>query len=148
MPALLVFGVRNLGRAIAAHMAGSGWSVAAVARSAESLARLEADVPGALGIAGDAGSEADVEHAFAEARSRFGFVDLVVVAISPAMRGRSFGGGTLAEADSEAMAPYVDELLPALFTVLRIGSRVLGEQGNGTYVQITGGSARRGMPGR
>jgi NADP-dependent 3-hydroxy acid dehydrogenase YdfG len=32
--------------------------------------------------------------------------------------------------------------------VLRIGSRTLEEQGGGTYVQVTGGSARRGMPGR
>jgi NADP-dependent 3-hydroxy acid dehydrogenase YdfG len=42
----------------------------------------------------------------------------------------------------------VDELLPAIFNVVRIGARVLAEQGRGTLVQITGGSARRGMPGR
>jgi NAD(P)-dependent dehydrogenase (short-subunit alcohol dehydrogenase family) len=29
-----------------------------------------------------------------------------------------------------------------------VGARVLGEQGRGTYVQVTGGSARRGMQGR
>ncbi len=148
MPALLVFGARNLGRAIAGHMSAKGWSVVAVARSEESLRRLEADVPGALGLVGDAGSEADVERAFAETRAQFGSVDLVVVAISPPVRGASFGGGTIAEADAETLAPYVEELLPALFTVLRVGARVLSEQGHGTYVQITGGSARRGMPGR
>ncbi len=36
---------------------------------------------------------------------------------------------------------------PALVNVLRVGSRLLKQQGHGTYVQITGGSARRGMPG-
>lgn len=148
MPALLVFGARNLGRAIASHLAAGGWSVAAVARTEESLRRVEAEIPAALCIVGDAGLEADVERAFAETRERFGSVDLVVVAISPSVRRASFGGGTIAEADEATLAPYVEELLPALFTVLRVGARVLGAQGHGTYVQITGGSARRGMPGR
>jgi NAD(P)-dependent dehydrogenase (short-subunit alcohol dehydrogenase family) len=148
LPALLVFGARNLGRVIASHLAGQGWDVAAVARSEESVRRVKQAVPGALVLTGDAGREEDVERAFAAARERFGAIDLVVVAINPSMRGRAFGGGTLADADREALAPYGEELLPALFTVLRVGARVLGEQGHGTYVQITGGSARRGMPGR
>ena len=38
-------------------------------------------------------------------------------------------------------------MLPALTNVLRVGSRLLKQQGHGTYVQITGGSARRGRPG-
>ena len=148
MPTLLVFGARNLGRAIAQQMAARGWSVAAVARSEESVGRIELEIPGALALVGDAGREEDVERAFAEAGSRFGSVDLVVVAISPSTRGRAFGGGSIAEADAEALEPYFEELLPALFTILRVGARVLTEQGHGTYVQITGGSARRGMPGR
>jgi NADP-dependent 3-hydroxy acid dehydrogenase YdfG len=148
VPTLLVFGARNLGRAVAAHMAGLGWDVAAVARSADSLERLTAEVDGALAIRGDAGSAEDVEQAFAETRERFGRVDLVVVAISPSLRGRSFGGGGIAEAGPDAFAPYTEELFPSLVNVLRIGSRTLEDQGGGTYVQVTGGSARRGMPGR
>ena len=148
MPSLLVFGARNLGRAIACHMASLGWDVAAVARSADSLERLAAEAPGAFTVRADAGSAGDVEAAFAEAKAQFGTIDLVVVAISPSMRGRAFGGGGIAEADAEAFAPYLDELLPALATVLRTGARILDEQGHGTYVQITGGSARRGMAGR
>lgn len=148
MPALLVFGARNLGRAIAKHLAADGWDVAAVARSADSLERLAAEVPGALTIAADARSPDDVERAFEQAGERFGRVDLVVVAISPPTRGRAFGGGGIADADREAFAPYLDDLLPALATILRAGGRVLAGQGGGTYVQITGGSARRGMAGR
>lgn len=148
MPALLVFGARNLGRVIARHMAAKGWGVAAVARSEESVARVQAEMPGAVGVVGDAGHEDDVERAYAETRERFGSVDLVVVAISPSTRGRAFGGGSIAEADREAVAPYVEDLIPSLFTILRVGARVLTEQGSGTYIQITGGSARRGMPGR
>jgi NAD(P)-dependent dehydrogenase (short-subunit alcohol dehydrogenase family) len=148
VPTLLVFGARNLGRASARHMAAKGWDVAAAARSEESVRRVEEEVPGALGLVADAGSEADVERAFAASRERFGSVDLVVVAISPDTRGRAFGGGTILEADAESLAPYAEELLPNLFRLLRIGSRVLAEQGGGTFIQITGGSARRGMPGR
>jgi NADP-dependent 3-hydroxy acid dehydrogenase YdfG len=148
VPALLVFGARNLGRAIARHMAGLGWDVAAVARSAESLERLAAEVGGALTINADAGKAVDVERAFAEARIRFEQIDLVVVAISPTLGGRTFGGGELAESDAASFAPYLDDLLPALGNVMRAGARVLKQQGRGTYVQITGGSARRGMAGR
>jgi NAD(P)-dependent dehydrogenase (short-subunit alcohol dehydrogenase family) len=148
MPALLVFGARNLGRAIAKHLAADGWDVSAVAKSDDSLERLAAEVPGTLTIRADAGSADDVERAFAQTRERFGRIDLVVVAISPSTRGRAFGGGGIAAADPEAFAPYLGDLLPALATLLRVGARVLADQGGGTYVQITGGSARRGMAGR
>src|SRR5439155_11287557 len=46
------------------------------------------------------------------------------------------------------MAPYLETLIPAVFNVVRVGSRALAEEGSGTLVQITGGSARRAMPGR
>ena len=144
---LLVFGARHLGRTIARELAGDGWNAAAFARSEETVASLREELPEALGVVGDAGKADDVERAFAETRERFGAVDLVVNAITAAPRG-SFGGGGLAQAPPDAMEPYTDELLPGIFNVLRVGSRVLGEQGNGTLVQITGGSARRGMPGR
>jgi NADP-dependent 3-hydroxy acid dehydrogenase YdfG len=148
MPSALVFGVRNLGRTIVRHLTDEGWGVAAVARSAESLASVSAAVPDVLAIEADAGVDADVERALQVTRERFGSVDLVVVAISPSTRGRVFGGGGIVESDAGAFAPYLDELLPALATVLRVGARRLAEQGSGTYVQVTGGSARRGMPGR
>jgi NAD(P)-dependent dehydrogenase (short-subunit alcohol dehydrogenase family) len=147
VPTLLVFGARNLGRAIARHFAADGWNVAAVARSQESLSRLAADVPGALTVAGDASKVIDVERAFAETRMRFAVIDLVVVAISPTGGMRRWGGGEVAESEPADFAPYLDELLPATINVLRIGSRLLKQQGHGTYVQITGGSARRGRPG-
>ncbi len=144
---LLVFGARHLGRTLARELAAEGWNVAAVARSEETIAALREALPGVLAIVGDAGNADDVEHAFAETQKRFGPIDLVVNAITARPRG-SFGGGTLAEAAPDAMEPYVDELLPATFNVLRTGCRVLGGQGRGTIVQVTGGSARRGMAGR
>ncbi len=147
MPTLLVFGARHLGKTIAHERSHAGWDVAGVARSNETVSAFREQVPGALGLVGDASRADDVERAFLETRERFGSVDLVVNAITVRPRG-TWGGGTLAEAPEDALEQYVDELLPAIFNVLRVSSRVLGEQGSGTIVQITGGSSRRGTAGR
>jgi 3-oxoacyl-[acyl-carrier protein] reductase len=144
---LLVFGARNLGRTIARELASSGWNAAAAALSEETVASLRDELPAALGIVADAGQADDVERAFAETRERFGGLDLVVNAITARPRG-VFGGGALAESPPDGLEPYLDDLLPGIFNVLRIGLRELGRQESGTLVQITGGSARRGMAGR
>ena len=65
----------------------------------------------------------------------------------PDGRHAQVGRREVAESEPADFAPYLDELLPATVNVLRIGSRLLKQQGHGTYVQITGGSARRGRPG-
>lgn len=147
MPSLLVFGARNLGRAIAGHFAEAGWDVAGVARSADSLERLSQEIPGALGIQADASVADDVERAFTASQERFGAIDLVVSAISPRPGGAYFGGG-VAGSGPEAFAPYLDDLLPSLVNIVRIGARELAARGQGTLVLVTGGSARRGMPER
>ncbi len=124
MPTLLVFGARHLGRTIATELAREGWNAAAVARSEETIAALREALPEALGIVADAGRADEVERAFAEAGERFGRVDLVLNAITATPRG-SFGGGSVVEAAPDALEPYVDELLPAIWNVVRVGSRVL-----------------------
>jgi NAD(P)-dependent dehydrogenase (short-subunit alcohol dehydrogenase family) len=144
---LLVFGARHLGRTLAVELAASGWNVAGVALSEETVSSFREAVPDGLAIVADATRAEDVEGAFAETAGRFGAVDLVVNAVTARPRG-TFGGGTLADSPADAIEPYVDQLVPAVFNVLRVGCRTLGEQGGGTIVQVTGGSARRGMPGR
>jgi NAD(P)-dependent dehydrogenase (short-subunit alcohol dehydrogenase family) len=143
VPTLVVFGARNLGRVVARELAGEGWDVAAVARTDETLDALRAEVPDALGVRADAALAADVQRVFEEARGRFGRVDLVVNAITDWPR-----GGSILELEPDALEPYVQTLVPAIFNVLRIGARELADVGAGTLVQVTGGSARRGMPGR
>jgi NADP-dependent 3-hydroxy acid dehydrogenase YdfG len=137
---MLVFGARNLGRVLAREFAAEGWRVTAVARTEETIHLLNNEVPEAVGMVADAEKPDDVERVFREV----GDVDLIVNAIttSPAF------GGPIHEAPADALGPYVRKLLPAIFNVLRIGGRVLVERGRGTLVQITGGSARRGNPGR
>jgi 3-oxoacyl-[acyl-carrier protein] reductase len=144
---LLVFGARNLGRTLARELVADGWNAAAVARSEETIRSVRDELPDVLAIAGDAAVGDDVERAFSETRTRFGEIDLVVNAMTPPAGGR-FGGGPLSAATPEVLEHYVQDFVPAVFNVLRIGSRVLAEQGRGTLVQITGGSARRGMAER
>jgi NADP-dependent 3-hydroxy acid dehydrogenase YdfG len=148
VPAVLVFGARNLGKTIASSFATDGWGAAAVATSEETIEAFRSAVPGALGLVGDASREADVQVALDATRGRFGSLDLVVNAIGARPRGSSFGGGALADASADALDPYVEELLPATFNVVRLGGRALVGQGRGTLVQITGGSARRAIGGR
>lgn len=140
MPKLLVFGARNVGRVLARELAADGWSVAAVARSEDTIKRLREEVPQAVGLSGDAANTDDVERIFAEVVD----VDLIVNAITTTP---SFGG-PIHEAPPEALDAYVGTLLPGIFNVLRVGGRVLAARGSGTLVQVTGGSARRGNPGR
>lgn len=146
---LLIFGVRHLGTAVAARFAADGWRVAGAARSEESVAAFEQAVPGAVGIRATAGKPGETERAFADARAGLGGgkLDLVVNAISPTRRGAPYGT-TVAHADRTAVDPYVRDLLPAIFDVTRVAGVELGAQGFGSLIQITGGSARRGMPGR
>ena len=140
MATLLVFGARNLGRVVASVFAADGWKVAGVARSKETIRLFEIDVPGSVGVIADATDSSEVERVFRD----IGDVDLVVNAITTTP---SFGG-PLHEAPPSALEPYVGDLLPAIFNVLRLGGQALVERGRGTLVQVTGGSARRGNPGR
>ena len=143
MPTLLTFGARNVGRVLARELIADGWNAAGVARTQETIDALRVEVPDALGIVADAVRPEEVERAFAETRDRFGAIDLVVNAITNGPR-----GGSIVDVAPDAFASYLEKLLPAIFNVLRIGARSLVEQGRGTFVQLTGGSARRGMAKR
>jgi NAD(P)-dependent dehydrogenase (short-subunit alcohol dehydrogenase family) len=136
VPNILVFGARNLGRVVAEHFIEQGWAATGVARS-ESTAEA---FPG-RGIVADLTDLDQMKRAVEEA----GEFDLAVNAMSP--KGR-FGGGDLTTTDDEAMAPYLEQLLPEVFAFYRICGAALAENGRGTLVQVTGGSARRALPGR
>lgn len=144
---LLVLGARNLGAAVAVHFAGLGWNVAAGARSDETVASLGERIPEALGIVLDASRPEEVARACEETRSRFGSVDLAVNAVSPGMRSQgAFGGGPLTEATVEDFEHYAVQVLRQCFAFWSACSRAV--EPGATLVQLTGGSARRAMPGR
>jgi NAD(P)-dependent dehydrogenase (short-subunit alcohol dehydrogenase family) len=136
MPQLLTLGARNLGRVIAEHLMAQGWEATGVARTEETAAAF----PG-RGIVADLTRAEELRRVVSEA----GPFDLAVNAVSP--KGR-FGGGDLITTDDDAMAPYLQQLLPEVFAFFRISGASLAERGSGTLVQVTGGSARRALPGR
>jgi NADP-dependent 3-hydroxy acid dehydrogenase YdfG len=148
-PSALVFGARNLGRAIIDDLVAEGWAVAGVARSEQTLEGVRA--AGALPLSADVTDPESVRDAFVRAAAAHGRVDLAVNAAAAYGGDRSgpFGGGPIAQADAGAYDSWAAAPARAAFTFLSAAGRFVLEQGGpATLVQVTGGSARRAMPGR
>src|SRR3954468_13724498 len=148
MPAAVVLGARNLGRAILSHLAESGWSGAAVARSAERPAG-----GAGLQLQADASDPDQLRAALERARQELGGLDLVVNAVSASRVGGTvsgpFGGGPVADATLEAYRGWGGAVGEQAFVFLSEGAGALrAAGGGGTLIQVTGGSARRPMGGR
>jgi NAD(P)-dependent dehydrogenase (short-subunit alcohol dehydrogenase family) len=145
----LVFGARNLGRAVIEALLHDGWRVAAAARSDATLESARA--LGALALRADVTDPRSVEAALGEVASAYGPVGLVVNAAAAYGGDRSgpFGGGPLAQADPAAFDSWAAAPARSAFAFLSGASRFLLAQGGpATLVQVTGGSSRRAMPGR
>ena len=145
----VVFGARNLGRAVIELLVAEGWRVAGVARSQETLDGVTA--AGALSLRGDVTDQADVRRILEEVAAAHGGVDLAVNAAAAYGGDRSgpFGGGPMAEAVPEAFDSWTAAPARSAFTFLSGSAAFLMAQGRpATVVQVTGGSARRAMPGR
>jgi NAD(P)-dependent dehydrogenase (short-subunit alcohol dehydrogenase family) len=136
MPHVVAFGAKGLGRTIAEHLIAQGWEATGVSRTVETAEAF----PGR-------GMVADLTEIAAMRRvvDEVGPVDLAVNAVSP--KGR-FGGGDIITTDDEAMAPYLQQLLPEVFAFFRVLGKHMAGRGSGTLIQVTGGSARRALPGR
>jgi 3-oxoacyl-[acyl-carrier protein] reductase len=149
MPSALVLGARNLGGAILDQLLSAGWSGAAVARSEETLERVRAR--GAVALGADASDAGELRAAITAARDELAGLDLVVNAVAASRAGRAgpFGGGPVADAQLDDWRAWGGAVAEQGFLFLSEGARALREQGRGgTLVQVTGGSARRAMPGR
>jgi NAD(P)-dependent dehydrogenase (short-subunit alcohol dehydrogenase family) len=145
----LVFGARNLGRAVIELLVASGWAVAGVARSQETLDGIAA--AGALALRADVTEQASVREAVTQAAAAHGRIDLVVNAASAygGKRTGPFGGGPIAEADADAFDSWAAAPARSAFSFLSGAGGYLLEQGRpATLIQVTGGSSRRAMPGR
>ena len=106
----LIFGARNLGRAIIETLVAQGWNVAGAARSDETLANITA--AGALALRSDITDQAAVRATVEEAAQALGAIDLIVNAAAAygGTRTGAFGGGPIADAapdafDSWSVAP-------------------------------------------
>ncbi|MGE0026573.1 MAG: SDR family oxidoreductase [Thermoleophilia bacterium] len=147
-PVLVVFGARNVGRAVVADRLAAGWRAVAVARSDDTLDALRAAHPDVVPVRGDAGDHDVVAEAMARAERDLGGLDLVVNATTSVPRDHSFGGGPIAEAPSDRLDSWMAGFLPAAWAILRGAGAAMARNRTGTIVQISGGSARRAMPGR
>jgi NAD(P)-dependent dehydrogenase (short-subunit alcohol dehydrogenase family) len=145
----LVFGARNLGRAVVEGLRDDGWAVAAVARSETTLATARA--AGAMAMQGDVTDPDSVREALSKTAEAHGSVDLVVNAASAygGTRSGPFGGGPLAQAAPTAFDDWAAAPGRAAFTFLSAAARFAVEQARpATLIQVTGGSARRAMAER
>jgi NAD(P)-dependent dehydrogenase (short-subunit alcohol dehydrogenase family) len=149
MPAALIIGARNFGFAIIQRLLADGWSVAGGARSAETLDKVRQ--AGAHALEVDVTDPASVLAALQDVADRYGRVDLAVNAASPYGGSRSgpFGGGAFAEAEPAAFDDWASLPARGAFAFLSASARfTLQQGGEATIIQVTGGSAKRAMPGR
>jgi NAD(P)-dependent dehydrogenase (short-subunit alcohol dehydrogenase family) len=145
----LIFGARNLGKAIIELLVSDGWAVAGAARSDTTLGGVTA--LGALALKADVTDTTSVTRALEQVAGAHGRVDLVVNAAAAYGGERSgpFGGGAIAEAQPDAFESWAAAPARSAFTFLSATGRFLRGQGRpATVVQVTGGSARRAMAGR
>jgi NADP-dependent 3-hydroxy acid dehydrogenase YdfG len=145
----VVLGARNLGGAILDHFREQGWNIAGVAQSDDTLEQVKAR--GGLALKADASDRDALTGALAQARDQYGGLDAVVNAVSaarPPSGGGAFGGGPLKDADVAAFRGWTAAVAEQAFVFLSAGADALRDTGGGALIQITGGSARRAMPGR
>ena len=144
----VVFGARNLGRAVIELLVAEGWAVTGVARSEETLAGVTA--AGALAAQGDITDQASVRAVLERAAAAQGGVDLVVNAAAAYGGDRSgpFGGGPISGAPPEAFDSWAAAPARSAFAFLSATGAFLIAQGRpATMIQATGGSSRRAAQG-
>jgi 3-oxoacyl-[acyl-carrier protein] reductase len=145
----VVFGARNLGRAVIELLVSDGWAVTGVARSQSTLDGVSA--AGALALEADVTDPASVYGVLEQAAAAHGGVELVLNAAAAygGERTGPFGGGPIAEADLDGFDSWAAAPARAAFSFLSASGRFAIAQGRAaTLVQVTGGSTRRAMPGR
>src|SRR3954449_293348 len=145
----VVFGARNLGRAVIELLVSDGWAVAGVARSQSTLDGVSA--AGAVAVKADVTDPASVHGVLEQAAAAHGAVELVVNAAAAYGGARTgpFGGGPIAEADFDGFDSWAAAPARAAFSFLSASGRFAIAQGRAaTLVQVTGGSARGGVTRR
>ena len=133
----IVFGARNLGRAVIEKLVAEGWAVAGVARSQATLDGVTE--AGGLALQADVTDPASVYAALNEVAAAHGGVDLALNAASAygGDRGGPFGGGPIVEADLSGFDSWAAAPARAAFSFLsaswavRRGAGWAGDAGAG-----------------
>ncbi|MDK3017715.1 SDR family oxidoreductase [Pseudodonghicola flavimaris] len=134
---------RGIGAEAGRIFADAGANVVLMARSADAVAALAAEIgPKAVAVSGDVSRFADMEAAVARAVADFGGLDVlignagVIDPIAP-----------LAEADPEAWGRLIDINLKGVFNGMRAALPVMRGAGGGTILTISSGAAHRPLEG-
>src|SRR3954466_12783038 len=132
----VVFGARNLGRAVIELLVSDGWAVTGVARSRSTLDGVSES--GALALEAGVTNPASVYGVLEQAAAAHGGVDLVVNAAAAYGGDRSgpFGGGPITEADLDGFDAWAAAPARAAFAFLSAGGRfALAQSRSATLVQ-------------
>src|SRR3981189_3977164 len=116
----VVFGARNLGRAVIELLVSDGWAVTGVARSQSTLDGVSA--AGALALKADVADPASVHDVLEQVAAAHGGVELVVNAAAAYGGERSgpFGGGPVSEADPDGFDSWAAAAGRAAFSFLSV----------------------------
>jgi meso-butanediol dehydrogenase/(S,S)-butanediol dehydrogenase/diacetyl reductase len=141
--ALVTGGARGIGAAIAQRFAEEGAAVAVLALHEDSAARAADEIAErgghAIGIAGDASDERDVERAVAEVVAAFGRLDVMV------NNAATIAIGAVVDTAAETWDRVVGVNLRGVFLGCREAARQMIAQGDGgRIINASSGAGRRG----
>lgn len=136
-------GLRGIGRAIADRLAGEGARVVVNSRSAEAAATAAGEIGGgALGIAGDVGTEEGCRALVEGALEACGRIDILV---------NNAGTSVVHKAEEFPLAEWrriLDLNLTGAFLCAQLAGRRMLERGSGAIVNIGSVAAFTSTPGR
>lgn len=145
MHALVTGGGRGLGRASALALAKAGATVSVLARSADEVAEtvwlIEESGREGLALTADVRESNQLEHAVAQARTRFGPIRILVAAAGIGLRAPIY---ETSEAQWDAV---VDTLLKGVFLSARIVIPDMIEAGGGNIIIVGAPLDRIAVPG-
>ena len=137
---------RGIGAAIVHHFAARGHQVAAIARNADALRRLQGEASAhdgrVLAIAADLADPEATATALSQAISELGHLDLVVNnagVIDPIQR--------IGEIDFEAWNQAIALNLSSAFRILQRAIRHMQPRGQGMIINLSSGAANRPLEG-
>lgn len=143
--ALVVGGSRGLGRAIALALAEAGADVGVAARAQVKLDEAAKEIESRSVRSGtflvDVTDSTSVDAMVAEARRRFGRLDILVNSAGVAWTGR------LVEMSDEAWAQVLDTNLTGTFYCCRAAARVMIEQNWGRIINLASVASAKGVAG-
>jgi NAD(P)-dependent dehydrogenase (short-subunit alcohol dehydrogenase family) len=139
--AIVTGAAHGIGAAVARHLSGLGWRVAAADVDGAALATIAAEI-GAVAVEGDVGSEADVDRLVAVTRTHFGAIDAIV-----SNAGIGFGTfGPLEETTLESWNRVLATNLTATFLLAKAAARDL-RRARGAMVIVASTRAHMSEPG-